>query len=445
MSQDVHPHTDRSTDRHSASVVSASTTDVARPPDRSLRFMNGVNSSSRCVARWSAIALGFSVIVSTALNGLLMAVLLVAWLASGQWAGKLSLIRANPVVLATGGLLGIGLLGVLWSQGDAPDVAQYLSKYAKLVLIPILVTVLVDRRDRERGLFAMAAGLALSLSLSYGLWVGLLPAAYPLIGTPDNPTALKNYLTHNVFMAFGVLLFAVSAWDARTVRWRFAWAALALLAAFNVLFMVQGRTGYLVLAALCLVTLFQLFRWRGLALGLVLIVVTFSAAFTLSPGFRERIDRAVNEAEQWDPAVATSTSIGWRLESYRTTLSIIREHPLLGVGTGGFVRAYSERVTGTERNVTRNPHNQYLLTTAELGVVGLAVLLVFFFQHGHASARLPYRGDRLLARGLLGLMLVGCLFNSFLLDHNEGVFFCWLTGLLFAGLATREVAVRGPG
>jgi len=30
--------------------------------------------------------------------------------------------------------------------------------------------------------------------------------------------------------------------------------------------------------------------------------------------------------------------------------------------------------------------------------------------------------------------VVGCLFNSFLLDHTESLFYAWLTGLLFASL-----------
>ena len=40
-------------------------------------------------------------------------------------------------------------------------------------------------------------------------------------------------------------------------------------------------------------------------------------------------------------------------------------------------------------------------------------------------------------------MMIGCQFTSFLLDHNEGVVFCGLTGLLFAGLRpSRCVAER---
>jgi uncharacterized membrane protein YccC len=43
----------------------------------------------------------------------------------------------------------------------------------------------------------------------------------------------------------------------------------------------------------------------------------------------------------------------------------------------------------------------------------------------------------LLARGLVLTIAVGCLFNSLLLDHTEGLFFAWGLGVLFGGL--------GPG
>jgi hypothetical protein len=33
---------------------------------------------------------------------------------------------------------------------------------------------------------------------------------------------------------------------------------------------------------------------------------------------------------------------------------------------------------------------------------------------------------------------VGCLFNSFLLDHTESLFYAWMSGLLFAGLRPRQ-------
>ena len=64
-----------------------------------------------------------------------------------------------------------------------------------------------------------------------------------------------------IVMAFGVLLFGVLAWKSsrRWVRW--GWAGASCLAAINVLLMVQGRTGYVVLAGLAVVVFYMYFGW----------------------------------------------------------------------------------------------------------------------------------------------------------------------------------------
>lgn len=396
--------------------------------------------ATRC-ARWSAVALGFSVITSTALNGFLMAVLLLAWLASGGWEAKLRRVRENEVAVAALGLMLLAVAGALWSHGIRDDVLLFLNKYTKLLLIPILVTV-VEPEDRRRGLIAMAAGLVLTLALSYGLALGWLPPGWPLTGYADNPAALKNYISHNIFMAYGALLFSVFALQAGSARARWAWVCLACLAAVN-LFMVEGRSGYLVLAAIVVVTLFQIWRWRGVLAAALLVGIAFAAAFSAAPVFKHRVALAVAEVQQYNLDADTTTSVGMRLGWYRNSIDLIRERPLLGAGTGGFPKAYNDRFGQVNGLKTRNPHNQYVLTAAELGVVGLGALLLFFYCHARVSARLPDAASRVLARGLLALMLVGCLFNSFLLDHNEGVFFCWLTGLLLAGAGPRSAGGGG--
>jgi uncharacterized membrane protein YccC len=50
------------------------------------------------------------------------------------------------------------------------------------------------------------------------------------------------------------------------------------------------------------------------------------------------------------------------------------------------------------------------------------------------ATRLPTITETMLARGILITITMGCLFNSLLLDHTEGLFFAWFFGLLFAGL-----------
>ena len=145
---------------------------------------------------------------------------------------------------------------------------------------------------------------------------------------------------------------------------------------------------------------------------------------------------------RFQPGKAAEGGVGERLEFYHNTLALIRDHPILGVGTGGFVQAYAEKAQGTGMPPTRNPHNQYLMTAAEAGMVGLALLLFLFVQHWRCAPRLDNDGSSTLARALVLTIMVGSLFNSLLIDHVESLLFAWLSGLLFAGLGP---AVAGSG
>jgi O-antigen ligase len=115
----------------------------------------------------------------------------------------------------------------------------------------------------------------------------------------------------------------------------------------------------------------------------------------------------------------------------------VREHPVLGVGTGGFIAAYREKIRGTNLPEANNPHNQYLLTAAQLGAVGLLALLGMFVVMWWQAGRLDPPA-KIAARGLVLTMAVGCLLNSFLIDHAEGLLFAWMAGVLFATPRPRQ-------
>ena len=407
--------------------------------------LNRLASGAARGQRYLAIAMGFSLPISTALDNVLLALLLVCWVASGRWEEKRAAIRSNPVALVSLALFALLTLGLTWSQGPAEDGLLYLRKYASLLLIPILVTVFSNVQDQRRALLAFALALALTLLLSLLLAPGVLPSGGVLTAVPGNPTVFKRHIVHNMFMAYGCLLFVQLARGAKSRNLRLVWATLAGLAAFDVLFLVQGRVGYVVLAALIVLLLLERWRWRGLAAAAVVMVLGFAGAYEFSDTFRSRIGQAETEAEQWQPGVATQTSIGYRLEFSRNTLGIIEEHPWVGVGTGGFAHAYAERVRGTAMQATYNPHNQYLLIGAQLGVVGLVLLLLVFVQQWRYAARLPVPAHGTLARGLVLTYLVAGMFGSPLIDHSEGLLFAWLSGLLFATLSQASVPSQKSG
>jgi O-antigen ligase len=76
----------------------------------------------------------------------------------------------------------------------------------------------------------------------------------------------------------------------------------------------------------------------------------------------------------------------------------------------------------------------------QTGLVGLVLLLHLFFRQFTLARKLASPTETQLAYGLVTAMAIGCVFNSFLLDHTEGLFYIWLTAVLYGGLKTQPTA-----
>ena len=134
------------------------------------------------------------------------------------------------------------------SQGSVHDGLHYVAKHKELILVAVLGTLIAGERDKRLALGAFLAAMAVTLALSYAIWLEVSPVQH----VPDragNPWAFKTQITHSVLMALAAFLAADRAMRAGKPLWRVLYGSAAALAAFNVLFMVEGRTGYLILGA----------------------------------------------------------------------------------------------------------------------------------------------------------------------------------------------------
>ena len=380
-------------------------------------------------SRWAAVLLGFSIPISVALDNLLLALLAALFVLGGRYRDKLARIRGNPVALAAALLYAMILVGAFYGTASAAEARLYLGKYIDLLFVGVLLPVFADPDTRRRGLLAIAAAMLVTLAASY------LGALGVLHGRPENPALVfKGQITQNLFLAvfaFALLVYAQHRSD-RRMRWLLR--AVAFIAVADVMFLGRGRTGYMAVIVLALYLFFVLARWRGvLAVALAALAIgAFSAVVPNS--LSARIGQAVSEVRQWQPGGQATTSMGIRLDFYYNSLAIFRAHPLLGVGTGGFEAAYAHADKDKNAGPVPNPHDEYFLVMGQQGLVGLALLVALFVTQWRSAPRLGDRGAALVARGLVLAMASGCLFNSFLLDHTEGLAFAWMSALLFSGL-----------
>lgn len=395
------------------------------------------------LAQWSAVLLGFSLPLSTALDGLFLALMVLLWLLGNNFRVKYAMIRKNPVAVAALAMCGIYVLGLLYGHVDKGA----LSDAKNFLLVPLMITLFQEERIRRYAWWGFLASMLLTLALSYLIFFHFLPNYLGMKIGPIRPGTVQiTSIAQNLFMAFTAFLLAAKARFADKLFLRVVFGALSLLAAINVLFMVPSKTGQLVLVLLIGYYLFDWLHWKGVIVtGLMIILIAGLIYRMPTNAVHVRLSELIQEYGQWQPDRATSiaSATGLRMEFYYNSLKIIGENPLFGVGTGGFRSAYQRKVGNSQMVMTDNPHNQYLLTGVELGLVGLVGLATLLIIQWRMAARLPRGQERMLAYAMLLAITTGCLFNSFLADHSEGLFYVWTTAILFAGFSSPQHADAG--
>lgn len=392
------------------------------------------------LAKWTAVLLGLSLPLSTAMDGILLALLVILWLLGDDFRLKYAIIRSNPVALWALVMFGLNVIGLLYGHVDK----EALSDAKTFLLLPLLITLFQEVRIRRYAWWAFLFSMVLTLTLSYLIFFHLLPDN-PIIVSEmrlsDTRGVLLNRITQNFFMAFTAFLLAVKARFAGTRFLQMAFTVFSLLAAVNVLFIVPSRTGQIVMLLLMGFYLFEWLRWKGVMVAGLMIVLVAGLIYRMpDSAVHIRLSLLIQEYGEWQPGHAASieSSTGLHMEFYHNSLKIIRENPVFGAGTGGFAGAYQRQVKNSPMVVTDNPHNQYLLTAVELGLVGLSALLILFVIQWRTAARLPRGQDKILAYAMLLAIITGSLFNSFLSDHTEALFYIWTTAILFTGTSSHR-------
>jgi O-antigen ligase len=387
------------------------------------------------VARGCAVVTAAALPFSTALTNVALALMLLAWLASGRIGAQVQAMARHPVAIGAALWIVLLWLGVSWSDAGLDTAANVIGKYLKLMYLAILVVLLEPRRWRTLVLLTFFASVGVLLVLSFGVYFGV--PGLPLPNEVQGAIVLRNHITQGLMMA--LLALAAMAWALSTeVRWqRLACWALAAVAVIDIAVLIHGRTAYLMLAGLLVWIGVLHSGLRGALIALVLGATTATLAYAFVPTVAKRAQqiavdlRALEHGDQL-------TSTGIRLHFYRRAGEIVAAHPLIGAGTGAWPIEYerrSEHDPPPLRKVSGlgNPHSEYLLVAVQFGALGLAALAASGIALYRLARRLPLP-QRWIACGTVIAFAIGCLLNSLLWDATEGAIFAVLFGALLAGL-----------
>ena len=375
----------------------------------------------------------FSIALSTAFMSIAMGLFVMVWIMTGNYNEKFKLIKDNSAAIISVALFVLYAVGMFYSNASWEERLSWWLKYHKLLYIPLIISVLTLEKYRKVALKAFLAGMLMVLAISYLKWFGLVP--HKDIG--QGYFVFKGRIAHNIFMAYTMYLtLHLAIQSANWKRW--IWIVVSFLAAMNIIFLVNGRSGQIIMIALLIWFCWETWRWKSIQLLTILAMAITVLYFLSSDLPKGRLFEIKQEVMSHDPSQAP-TSSGIRLEFYKNAFILIQQNPFFGGGTGSFEHEY-RLLAETQKTVSTyvpNPHNEFLLTGQELGVVGFLLLSAFFiipwilsYRIDASQKNLSYEGYAL--RGLVLTLVVGSLFNSLLLDAGEGKFYCVLAGVFLS-------------
>jgi O-antigen ligase len=195
---------------------------------------------------------------------------------------------------------------------------------------------------------------------------------------------------HTVFGQLTILMLAISVLylNKKNKIYLNLLIVFSVILGFYAVMASGGRGGWIAIPVLVFYVIFsKVYFKKILPKFFAFIVITFLISvsyFSTNLPVKDRVDAAINNAQLYFTEHKVNSSTGARLEMFKAALLMSFENPLTGVGEHEYVKHKADLIK--EERIDpfisryKEPHNQYLNSFAEQGVLGLSsflLLLIF--------------------------------------------------------------------
>jgi O-antigen ligase len=403
-----------------AEVVKEQEMAVAQPPIPRVRALRQHLSET---GSYLIMVFGLLMPLSTTAGSAMGIAIILCFLLNGNLKEQVRSLRKNRIIIALAAFFLLHVAGLLWTR-DLAWGLHMINKQWLLLLVPTMMAF-VKKEHIPYYVDSFLLGMALLCFLSYlNLWqvVHYMP---------------MTHVSYNPLLALAIYLLLHALLFCPLAGWKKTVYAMLLTAMTVNLFSTIGRTGYLVLFVMLTLICLQYFQRRpltALATSCGIVLVLFFLSYQFSAPFQKRVNAAVDEIQNFQMNKQSKYGND-RITFFLNTFEIIKEHPLLGIGTGDFPLEYEKINRLRSPNVvsTVNPHNNYLLVQAQFGLIGLWLLCSIFYYQIRISRDTRNR-LRHLRLALPIFFLTIMLFDSYLMGHYGGMTFAYFSAILYADL-----------
>lgn len=365
--------------------------------------------------------------------------LILCWLAEDGIKERLKRISGFSVCWAFLAYYLVYLIALLWTE-DVESGWGMIGRQAPFLLFLIYWSS-IDIEQKERYVFAFLSGLGVCAVLAHYNFLQIYffpnwPVGIRVEKDFVDTAPFIDRLNYAPILGLGCYL-ALHRFFSASGKGKIFSLAIFLLLLSNLLF-CGGRAGMLIFVVMCVVLVFERIKNRNKAalFCIFLLPTLFGLAYKASPIFAARVNQGISNLQNFDKN--PDTSMGQRLVFWTTSFHLFQNHPFLGVGSGDFANEYAkEKAKEPQWAVTpdtRNPHNQYVMTGATTGLLGLSFLFLIFLGIYKAAK------NEIRARAILTGYLAVCLVESYLWRSNTALTF----SVLMAVFLSKKEHIKEP-
>jgi len=366
-----------------------------------------IQQSTKILLCLAALFFPFSV---AAANTALALALISGLFSSLLWHGVIKLWQAyRPLTFAIIGYLILVLLGVSWSLDKhyGLEVAGHLWLW---LLLPLILMALQEKQWRSRFLISLSIGLSLHLLACVFQKLGLVN----IIAGGSSTADATGYIGH---ISFGIVYSVWAGWLLHYGWFKHGWKRVIVwllsLWSFAMIFSAQGRSGYMAATAVLILVFWKHLisghDWKRmlftLSAGALLAIIVI-----LGPG-KERIAQTIDGIQAAGQGDLRHVEARWII--WLGAIEIWKEHPVFGVGTGGYPEAAKiikkQHPQLDDRNIYGHIHNIYLQSLVRWGPVGMIMICALFWFWLRTGSRQPWsdHSNALIELSAIALIIHG--------------------------------------
>ena len=401
-----------------------------------------VNLSPGLWIYWLLCAFFFVLPLGTSPFTIVGACLLGVWLLSGEFLRKRNSYLRATWFAPVAAMVILVWAGLIWS----PDPFGLGLKYAKKThywLYAPAVASMAFSKDFENNIFkAFMGGLLLNCIVGF-LQVGhIVPTFAKKTGYLVYTGFSSGYNTLAILLVLGMMIASFYFRNGEKKKERLVYLTF-IVTYFVHLIILGGRGGDLLFVLLSPVIIYNLRPGKG-PLSMLLLYAVIILIMCSFPIVRDRVTELTEDFQKSikldHDGTYGKTYSGYvdRIYMWRWAFDFFIEHPILGVGTGGYHK--SILLGGGEKGIA-HPHNNFLYIAVSFGTVGLFVFGWLFWvllKAGWQNREDPL-GFFIMASSLV--ILVGGLTDTHILDAG-GAFLLSITAGLQSALLERKVNRR---